>query len=249
METEDRLKGLIEYILGRLVSQPDQVSIDLSENHRRLVYQVRVAPEDVGVVIGRAGRTINAIRALLKAIPDAPPRVWLELLDERDSQEEFDSFEIDEMDESTDGDVGDVGDDDDDDEASPDLDAETEAVDCGREDAADLAAEDTPPAAEVAEDPVPPQEEPTAPLPPRRRAPVRRGGTASRSGTRRGTRTKPSVDAAPASAAEPVEDQGPIGRDDVSASEEVSEGKGCCQAKRVHAEGDATPVEEGDAAR
>ena len=86
-ETQDRLKGLIEYVLGHLVTKPDEVHIDLTENRRRMVYQVRVAAEDVGVVIGRAGRTINAIRALLKAVPGAPARVWLELIDERDRDE------------------------------------------------------------------------------------------------------------------------------------------------------------------
>jgi hypothetical protein len=46
------------------------------------VYEVRVAQEDVGVVIGRSGRTINAIRTLLRGVPDAPERVWVELIEE-----------------------------------------------------------------------------------------------------------------------------------------------------------------------
>ncbi|MBI4862061.1 MAG: KH domain-containing protein [Candidatus Riflebacteria bacterium] len=83
MEEQGAVRELISYILGHLVTRPDQVKIDLDETRRRPVFQVQVAPEDVGVVIGRSGRTINAIRTLLRAVPEAPDRVWLELLDER----------------------------------------------------------------------------------------------------------------------------------------------------------------------
>ena len=78
----DRLHGLIGYILGQIVSKPEDVKIELAESDRRRVYEVRVAADDVGVVIGRSGRTINAIRTLLRGVPDAPERVWVELIEE-----------------------------------------------------------------------------------------------------------------------------------------------------------------------
>lgn len=78
----DRLHGLIGYILGQIVSKPEEVKIELNDNDRRRVYEVRVAGDDVGVVIGRSGRTINAIRTLLRGVPDAPERVWVELIEE-----------------------------------------------------------------------------------------------------------------------------------------------------------------------
>lgn len=80
--SDEKLRELIGYILGQIVSRPDEVKIALAENHKRPVYEVRVAAEDVGVVIGRSGRTINAIRTLLRGVPDAPDRVWLELIEE-----------------------------------------------------------------------------------------------------------------------------------------------------------------------
>jgi predicted RNA-binding protein YlqC (UPF0109 family) len=80
--SDEKLRELIGYILGQIVSKPDEVKIGLSETHKRPVYEVRVAADDVGVVIGRSGRTINAIRTLLRGVPDAPDRVWLELIEE-----------------------------------------------------------------------------------------------------------------------------------------------------------------------
>jgi len=79
---DERIRSLVEYVLDHLVSKPDEVQIARGENRRRPVYEVRVAPEDVGVVIGRSGRTINALRTLMAAVPSAPERVWLELVEE-----------------------------------------------------------------------------------------------------------------------------------------------------------------------
>lgn len=80
--SDERLRGLIGYILGQIVSKPDEIKIELGPDHKRMVYEVRVAADDVGVVIGRSGRTINAIRTLLRGVPDAPERVWVELIEE-----------------------------------------------------------------------------------------------------------------------------------------------------------------------
>jgi predicted RNA-binding protein YlqC (UPF0109 family) len=49
-----------------LVTQPDQVQVTEVEDNGVLIYQLQVAPEDMGKVIGRQGRIANAIRSLLK---------------------------------------------------------------------------------------------------------------------------------------------------------------------------------------
>jgi hypothetical protein len=60
------VRELIEYIARSLVTQPDQVTVTELDDNGVLVYQLQVAPEDMGKVIGRQGRIANAIRSLLK---------------------------------------------------------------------------------------------------------------------------------------------------------------------------------------
>ena len=59
---------LIEFLARALVDRPDEVAVDsYEEDDGTLVYEVRVADDDVGKVIGRSGRTVNAIRAVVRA--------------------------------------------------------------------------------------------------------------------------------------------------------------------------------------
>ena len=50
-----------------LVDQPDKVTVDLIEKERSTLIELRVAPEDMGKVIGRQGRIAKAIRSVVKA--------------------------------------------------------------------------------------------------------------------------------------------------------------------------------------
>jgi uncharacterized protein len=62
------LKELVEYLVKSLVDQPEKVSI--TENQKdpgTLVYELRVAKDDIGKVIGKRGRTAQSIRTLLSA--------------------------------------------------------------------------------------------------------------------------------------------------------------------------------------
>ncbi|MDO9026351.1 MAG: KH domain-containing protein [bacterium] len=62
------LKDLVEYLVKSLVDQPEKVSI--TENQKdpgTLVYELRVAKDDIGKVIGKRGRTAQSIRTLLAA--------------------------------------------------------------------------------------------------------------------------------------------------------------------------------------
>jgi len=62
------VKDLIEFLARALVDAPDQVSVESYEDDDgTVVYEVRVAEDDVGKVIGRSGRTVNALRAVVRA--------------------------------------------------------------------------------------------------------------------------------------------------------------------------------------
>jgi predicted RNA-binding protein YlqC (UPF0109 family) len=58
---------LIDYLIRSLVDDPDSVSIVKTETHSGVLYEVTVAPDDVGKVIGRGGRIIKALRILTRA--------------------------------------------------------------------------------------------------------------------------------------------------------------------------------------
>lgn len=59
------MKELLEYIVKSLVSNPDKVEIQEESSEGMVNFILKVDPQDMGVVIGRAGQTIKAIRRLL----------------------------------------------------------------------------------------------------------------------------------------------------------------------------------------
>jgi len=62
------MRELVEMIAKALVDSPDQVEVSQSdEDAERTVLEVRVAPEDLGKVIGKRGRTARALRTILSA--------------------------------------------------------------------------------------------------------------------------------------------------------------------------------------
>ena len=63
----ERLQDLIAYIASSLVDDPDSVEVNVVEEDRALVLELTVAPEDLGKVIGKEGRTARAMRTLLSA--------------------------------------------------------------------------------------------------------------------------------------------------------------------------------------
>ena len=60
------MKELIEYMAKALVEDPSQVYVEEIVGARQVICQLRVAPEDMGRVIGKGGRVANAMRALLR---------------------------------------------------------------------------------------------------------------------------------------------------------------------------------------
>ena len=61
------MKKLLLYIARNLVDHPDQVTVTELEGEET-VLELRVAPEDMGKVIGRQGRIAREIRAVVKAV-------------------------------------------------------------------------------------------------------------------------------------------------------------------------------------
>jgi uncharacterized protein len=62
------VRELLEYLARALVDSPDQVTIEeLEEDDGTLVLEVSVADDDYGQIIGRGGRTAQALRTLVKA--------------------------------------------------------------------------------------------------------------------------------------------------------------------------------------
>ncbi len=61
------MKQLIEYLVKALVDEPDQVQISEVPGDEATTYEVRVAPDDLGKVIGKQGRIANALRTVAKA--------------------------------------------------------------------------------------------------------------------------------------------------------------------------------------
>ena len=61
----DRMQELIEYIARSLVDEPDNVRVTRLAGTHSSIYELRVAPNDMGRVIGKQGRVANAMRLLL----------------------------------------------------------------------------------------------------------------------------------------------------------------------------------------
>lgn len=61
------MKELLEVIAKNLVDCPEKVSVSEVQGDRALVLELKVAPEDMGKVIGKQGRIAKAIRTVVKA--------------------------------------------------------------------------------------------------------------------------------------------------------------------------------------
>ncbi|MBR4138487.1 MAG: KH domain-containing protein [Lachnospiraceae bacterium] len=61
------MKNLVEVIAKALVENPEEVVVTQTEKERVIVVELRVAPSDMGKVIGKSGRIAKAIRSVVKA--------------------------------------------------------------------------------------------------------------------------------------------------------------------------------------
>ncbi len=62
------LKELVEFIAKSLVDDPSQVHVSEIKGESSVILELRVGPEDMGRVIGKGGRTVNAMRTLVRVL-------------------------------------------------------------------------------------------------------------------------------------------------------------------------------------
>jgi len=77
----NEMKDLLEYLAKELVSKPKEVKINETKEENGTVHlSLSVSPDDMGMIIGKGGKTITAIRSLVKtAAAKAGKKVFLEL--------------------------------------------------------------------------------------------------------------------------------------------------------------------------
>ncbi len=76
------MKELVEYIAKRLVDRPEEVWVHVVAGENATVCEVKVGDGEIGKIIGKHGRTIDAIRAILAGVAAREDkRVVLELLE------------------------------------------------------------------------------------------------------------------------------------------------------------------------
>jgi len=84
---EDAMKKMKEFLLEiakKLVDNPDEVEVNYIEGKNTAILELRVAPSDVGKVIGKSGRTANALRTLLAAVATRQgQKVVLEIIEDK----------------------------------------------------------------------------------------------------------------------------------------------------------------------
>lgn len=61
------MKDLLEFVVKAIVDVPGEVSVNEVEGEKALILEVKVAESDIGKVIGKHGRIINAIRTIIRA--------------------------------------------------------------------------------------------------------------------------------------------------------------------------------------
>jgi len=76
------MKDLIKYIAQSIVDNPEQVKVEEVEGSYTSVLELKVAKEDIGKVIGKQGRTAQAMRAILNAASGkVKKRIVLEIIE------------------------------------------------------------------------------------------------------------------------------------------------------------------------
>jgi len=87
----DELKEIVQLLTKKIVDKPEDVDVKTTISTKAVIIQVRVDDKDCGKIIGRRGRTIDALKVLCLAIkntqfPSDSRRVMLEVLEDENSQ-------------------------------------------------------------------------------------------------------------------------------------------------------------------
>jgi uncharacterized protein len=62
------IKDMVHFVVESLADKPEEVQVAESVGEGVIMIEIKVAPEDMGRLIGRKGRTINAIRSLARVL-------------------------------------------------------------------------------------------------------------------------------------------------------------------------------------
>ena len=78
----EQLKELVLVIARALVDEPEQVKVNVIESTNSLVLELSVSKKDIGKIIGKQGRTVDAFRIILTAVgAKSRNRVILEVIE------------------------------------------------------------------------------------------------------------------------------------------------------------------------
>jgi predicted RNA-binding protein YlqC (UPF0109 family) len=81
MNSDASMQELVEFIAKSLVDDPSQVYVSEIEGESSVILELRVGPEDMGRIIGKGGRTVNAMRTLVRVLAAKQgKRVTLEIV-------------------------------------------------------------------------------------------------------------------------------------------------------------------------
>ncbi len=74
------MNELVTMIVKALVDEPEQVAVNEVAGERSIIFEVRVAPDDLGKVIGKGGRIANALRTLVRAAGTKDRKsIWVDI--------------------------------------------------------------------------------------------------------------------------------------------------------------------------
>ncbi len=77
------LQEFVAYVVTSLVDKPEEVSLSLAEKEDLSIIQIRCFKKDIGKVIGKSGKTISALRALVSSVAArSHVRATVDVLDE-----------------------------------------------------------------------------------------------------------------------------------------------------------------------
>lgn len=86
----DMLKQYVVETTEKIVDEPKEVKVDVTISTKAVIIQIQVSKSDCGKIIGKRGRTIDALKVICLAIkntnfPDDSRRILLEVIEDEDS--------------------------------------------------------------------------------------------------------------------------------------------------------------------
>jgi hypothetical protein len=64
----ETIKELIEYLVKKIVDKPNEIEINVSSTTKSIIVQIKSAKDDIGKIVGRTGRTINALKIITTVV-------------------------------------------------------------------------------------------------------------------------------------------------------------------------------------